>query len=108
MAVRLQYNSRRMRAAAIIALLVAIVLGIAAIGNFIDDSVKRQRALNNMLSLRVDSPLRESYLAEIDKHESEERIDGILGLIAVTFLIGSLVMFSQVNKQKPDFTSHVR
>ena len=84
-----------MRAAGMITLLLAIVLGIAAIGSYIDDSSKRDKALNQLPSLRADSPLRSSYLEEIARRDAGERNDEVLGEIAAVLLIVSLAMLSR-------------
>jgi len=83
-----------MRAAGLISLLLAVVLGIAAIGSYLDDSKKRDRALDQ-LSLRADSPLRSSDLEEIAEDDIAERNDEIVGGIAAVLLIGSLAVLSR-------------
>jgi hypothetical protein len=92
-----------MKAAAVLALIVAIVLGIAALGNFIDDSSRRDRAVKSMLdNFPSHSSLSNSsfnyYDHEVEEADAAEQRDGIMALVAVTFLIGSLVMFSQAKK----------
>jgi len=89
-----------MKVAAVLALIVAIVLGIAALGNFIDDSSQRDRAVNRMASSWSHSSF-DRYNQDVDEAEAAEQRDGIMALLAVTFLIGSLVMFSQAKKPKP-------
>jgi len=90
-----------MRAAAVISLLVAIVLGIAAIGNYASDENKRDQVTKHMWSgvhqtaETGNSGEFDSAKTEADELDQSERTDGIMGLIAVTFLIGSLVMFSK-------------
>ena len=83
-----------MRAAGLISLLLALGLGVAAIGSYEDDSRKRDKALNH-LSLRADSPLRSSDLEEIAEDDIAERNDEIVGGIAAVLLIGSLAVLSR-------------
>jgi flagellar basal body-associated protein FliL len=92
-----------MKAAAVIALIVAIVLAIAAIGNFIDDSSKRDEAAKKMWPA-VGQPEFSDIKSDVDKLEEAQRNDGIMGLAAVVFLIASLAMFSK-GKSQPVPTS---
>jgi hypothetical protein len=84
-----------MRVVGVILLVVALVLGIVAIRNYVDGSRKRARAVGQLIGLPADSPLRSFYLAEVAKRDVDERNDTILGLIAGVLLIGSLAMVSR-------------
>src|SRR5215472_5885130 len=84
-----------MRAVGLISLLLAIVLGIAAVRSYVDDSRKRDKALDQILFLLADSPLRSSSLEEIARFDANMRNDEILGAIAAVFLIASLAMLSR-------------
>jgi hypothetical protein len=93
------------KAAAVLALIVAIVLAIWALGNFVEDSNRRDQAVKAMLdNFPTHSSMSTSSFnssnREADEAESAEERDGIMALGAVTFLIGSLVMFSQTKKEK--------
>ena len=86
---------RIMRAVGLISLLLAIVLGIAAVRSYVDDSRKRDKALNQILFLLADSALRSSSLEEIARFDANMRNDEILGAIAAVFLMASLSMLSR-------------
>lgn len=77
----------KMKTAAVISFIVAIILGIAAVGNFAQDHSRRKQAVQSAIS------------ADADRYESAEHTDEILGLIALEFLIASLVVFSQAKHQ---------
>ena len=83
-----------MRAAGLISLLLALGLGVAAVENYVDDSKRRDRALDH-LSLHADSPLRSSDLEEIAEDDIAERNDEIVGGVAAVLLIGSLAVLSR-------------
>jgi hypothetical protein len=87
----------KIKAAAVISFIVAIVLGIAAVGNFAQDRSRRKQAFQSAIS----TPIRHESgdVADADRYQSAEHTDEILGLIAVEFLIASLVMFSQAKHQ---------
>jgi uncharacterized protein YajQ (UPF0234 family) len=72
---------------AVISFIVAIVLGIAAVGNFAQDHSRREQAVQSAIS------------ADADRYKSAEHTDEILGFIAIEFFIASLVMFSQAKHQ---------
>ena len=76
-----------LKIAAVISFIVAIVLGIAAVGNFAQDHSRREQAVQSAIS------------ADADRYKSAEHTDEILGFIAIEFFIASLVMFSQAKHQ---------
>jgi hypothetical protein len=97
-----------MRAAGLISLSVAVVLGITAIGSYLDDSKRRDRVLDQMSLLPADPPMesssfgigrrdamRTSCLEEIARLDANMRNDKILEAIAAVLLIGSLAMLSR-------------
>ena len=84
-----------MRVAGVILLVLAIVLGIIAIRNYMDDSRERDQALGQLLVLPVDSPLQSSFIGEVANYDANERNDKILGLIAAALLMSSLAMLSR-------------
>ena len=86
------------KTAAVISFIVAIVLGIAAVGNFAQDHSRREQAVRSAIS----APIRHESgdIADADRYERAEHTDEILGLIAIEFLIASLVMFSQAKQGK--------
>src|SRR5215467_2572522 len=84
-----------MRAAGLISLLLAVVLGIAAIGSYLDDSRRRDLLLDQISLLPADPPresslfgiyrsdeMQTSFLEEIVKLEANMRDDKILEAIA--------------------------
>jgi hypothetical protein len=77
-----------LKIAAVISFIVAIVLGIAAVGSFTHDHARREQAVQSAIS------------TDADRYKSAEHTDEILGLIAIEFLIASLVMSSQA-KHRP-------
>ena len=87
--------------AGVILLVLAIVLGIIAIRNYIDDSRERDQALGQLLVLPADSPLQSSFTGEVANYDTNERNDKILGLIAAALLMSSLSMLSRPVKLKP-------
>jgi hypothetical protein len=95
-----------MRAACLISLLLAIALGSVAVGSYLDDSSKRDRAFGQVLVLRADSPLRSSYLELIATLDGNKRNDETLGLLAALLLIGSLAMLSRQAELSHDTRRH--
>ena len=59
-----------LKIAAVISFIVAIVLGVAAVGNFAQDHSRREQAVQSAIS------------ADADRYKSAEHTDEILGLIA--------------------------
>jgi len=90
-----------MRVAGVILLVLAIVLGIIAIRNYLDDSRERDQALGQLLVLPVDSPLQSSFIGEVANYDAKERNDKILGLIAAALLMSSLSMLSRPRNLNP-------
>lgn len=89
-----------MRAAAIIALLVAIVLGVGSMVKFADDSKLRDYAANlNERDYNLLGYFPEEMNKEVEKYDAAKQTDSKALLIAVTFLIASLVMFSKAKPQ---------
>ena len=85
-----------MRSPGVIMLFVTIVIGIVAIGSYMDDNEKEHRAIAQLALLRADSPLRSSSLQKIGQFDSEERKDEIVGAIATAVPIGSLARMLRV------------
>ena len=84
-----------MRAAGFISLLFAIALGVFAIETYEQDSRQRDIAIDQLLLLLSDSPLRSSSLEEIGRFDGQIRNDEIVGGIAGVFFIGSLAILLQ-------------
>jgi hypothetical protein len=86
-----------MKAAAYLALVLAIILMIWAVPDYIMNARSHRYDLRAMGSNPGDS----SWVYEVEKDERGERRDGAAGIVALVALIGSVVMFSQVKKEKP-------
>jgi len=110
---KIQRRDSIMRAAGLISLLLAVVLGIAAIGNYIDDSKSRDRLLDRLSLLPAGPPMesssfgidrrdamRISFLEEIAGRDANMRSDKMLGIAAV-LLIGSLAILSRSKATPP-------
>jgi hypothetical protein len=73
----------KMKTAAVISFIVAIILGIAAVGNFAQDHSRREQAVQSALSISIRHE--SGDIADADRYESAEHTDEILGLIALSF-----------------------
>ena len=94
--------ARDMKAVGIISFLAAMILGVAAAGNFMQDHARRERAIDSVVSTPPGNESGDVGEAEkyqdAEKYLKEEHNDEILGLIAIVLLIAALVMFWQAER----------
>jgi hypothetical protein len=88
-----------MKAAALLALALAVVLGIWAGKDYADNEHDRQYNLEMMkieISRELSGHGSSGAALERDKEiDDAERYDAIIGIVAVCVLIGSIVLFSK-------------
>jgi len=87
-----------MKAAAYLALVLAIILMIWAV----PDYVLNARSHHYDLRAMGRNPADFSWVYEVEKDEQGERRDCAVGIAAFVALISSVVMFSQVKEEKPE------
>ncbi|MGA7929275.1 MAG: hypothetical protein WCA20_25160 [Candidatus Sulfotelmatobacter sp.] len=87
-----------MKAAAYLARVLAIILMIWAVPDYALNARSHHYDLRAMGRNPADS----SWVCEVEKDEQGERRDGAVGIAALVALISSVVMFSQLKKEKPE------
>lgn len=87
-----------MKLAAVLALMLAIVLGIWAVSDYVQNQNERRDDLPLLNDAIGHESEFNSEMAEINRIDGQERYDGVIGIVAIFALIGSSVMFSQSGK----------